>query len=306
MKVIFYALSVMVALSGCTLIGHGDLGTGENRVDERTLAEEMSSVSDWCVRLHHELSDPNSLKKLERLSASGGDMHEMRALLNKVEADLHQLSEVLIEQSKEADNSEYRETVRRMRSLRFPFVRFDPPQTLYDGLKFLSEGAKNHPDGNGLAFPILLTMDSADQLYIASDGSMKSYSKKPIWYPILPSFAVSDISYYDLLKLICESVEFGVEITPEMTRVSRFARCVDDDNDYWFEDFVYPAPLINPDRDWLSWLENQGVVFCKGTEIKYEKANDRLIVHIDVSERGLFENAIPLIYQRTDGRDDVR
>lgn len=306
MKVIFYSLSVIVALSGCTLIGQRDLGPGGSREECRTLAEEMRLVSDRCICLHHELSDPNSLKKLERLSASGGDMHEMRALLNKLDADLHQLSEVLVEQSKEADNSEYRETVRRMRSLRFPFVRFDPPQTLYDGIKFLAEGAKNHPDGNGLAFPIIMTMDCGDQLYVASDGSMTSYSKKPIWYPVLPSFAVSDISYYDLLKLICESVEFGVEITPGMIRVSRLGRCVDDDSDYRFEDFVYPAPLINPDRDWLAWLENQGVVFRKGTQILYEKARDRLVVHIDVCERELFENAIPLIYQRTEGRDDVR
>jgi len=99
---------------------------------------------------------------------------------------------------KAARDAESAKILQRMKTMRLPEIEFAPPKTIIDAMEFFRVASK--------------TNDSAE-IPEEKRGFSFVLSKDPeAAAPTLPMFKAKDISFYDALKLICESVDYTLDV----------------------------------------------------------------------------------------------
>ncbi len=95
------------------------------------------------------------------------------------------------------------EIVQRMKAIVLPEIAFAPPQTMVDAVEFLRTASKKYDsaeipeDERGFSFVL--------KGIVSEDGGT-------VEYPTLPVFNAKKISFYDALKVLCDSVGYTFEV----------------------------------------------------------------------------------------------
>ena len=116
--------------------------------------------------------------------------------------------------------------VKRMKEMRLPAISFKPPATIIDAVEYF-RGASKDFDRPEIpleqrGFNFVLKTPEAVRMQQASAGSESddfsdtgdndAQSNGPVGVPVIPMITESDISFYDALKLVCESVEYKFSV----------------------------------------------------------------------------------------------
>lgn len=107
------------------------------------------------------------------------------------------------EASKElAQIRQEQEIVSRMKKMRFPHVAFKPPATIVDAVDFFRSASKDYddsdlpPEKRGFNFVLRLPQGQEGMAEL----------------PPLPTITASDISFYEMLKLVSDSMDYGFKV----------------------------------------------------------------------------------------------
>jgi len=106
---------------------------------------------------------------------------------------------------KSKHDAESAEIVQRMKAIRLPEINFAPPMTIVDAIEFFRKASSKYDSSKipvekrGFSF-VLRTDPEASA-------------------PTLPLFKAADISFYDALKLVCESVGYMFDVNESLVFV---------------------------------------------------------------------------------------
>ena len=125
--------------------------------------------------------------------------------------------------------------IKRMKEMRLPSISFQPPATLTDAIEFFRQASKDYdrPDipleqrGFNFYFKPLETAQAANTTEEPADNSGfgvqsdNSASAAPAQGrgPVVPIITASDITFYEALKLVCESVNYKFTVKGPMVTV---------------------------------------------------------------------------------------
>ena len=94
------------------------------------------------------------------------------------------------------------EIVSRMKKMRFPHVAFKPPATIIEAVDFFRSASKDYddpdipPEKRGFNFVLKVPQ--------GQEGVAE--------LPPIPTITASDISFYEMLKLVSDSVDYGFKV----------------------------------------------------------------------------------------------
>ncbi len=122
--------------------------------------------------------------------------------------------------------------IKRMKEMRLPSISFKPPATIIDAVEFFRGASKDfdRPDlpyeKRGFNFYVKMpeilqsaaTADSEDEGGF-SDAMEEESTGSQAGVPVIPMITASDISFYDALKLVCDSVEYKFMVQNSMVTV---------------------------------------------------------------------------------------
>lgn len=107
------------------------------------------------------------------------------------------------EASKElAQIRQEQEIVSRMKKMRFPHVAFKPPATIIDAVDFFRSASKDYDD------PDLPPEKRGFNFVLKVPQGQEGLAELP---PI-PTITATDISFYETLKLVSDSVDYGFKV----------------------------------------------------------------------------------------------
>lgn len=139
------------------------------------------------------------------------------------------------------DQSQEQVIIRRMKEMRLPAISFKPPATIIDAIEFFRTASKDYDkpdiplDKRGFNFYLkpTETLRSAsaqtpeeDAGGFGDDTETSANSQPGV--PVIPMITASDISFYDALKLVCESVEYKFKVQGPMVMVMHKDATIDD------------------------------------------------------------------------------
>ena len=94
------------------------------------------------------------------------------------------------------------EILSRMKKMRFPHVAFKPPATIIDAVDFFRSASKDYddpdlpPEKRGFNFVLKVPQ--------GQNGEAE--------FPPVPTITATDISFYEMLKLVSDSVDYGFKV----------------------------------------------------------------------------------------------
>lgn len=120
--------------------------------------------------------------------------------------------------------------IKRMKDMRLPAISFKPPATIIDAVEFFRTASIDYDDEKrpieqrGFNFT-LRTPEALQAAPAAADngggnfGDDPGADAAPAGLPVIPIITASDISFYDALKLVCESVQYKFKVQGPMVIV---------------------------------------------------------------------------------------
>ena len=107
------------------------------------------------------------------------------------------------EASKElAQIRQEQEIVSRMKKMRFPHVAFKPPATIIDAVDFFRSASKDYDD------PDLPPEKRGFNFVLKVPHGQNGEAE----FPPVPTITATDISFYETLKLVSDSVDYGFKV----------------------------------------------------------------------------------------------
>ena len=100
---------------------------------------------------------------------------------------------------KAARDAESAKILQRMKAMRLPAISFAPPATIIDAMEFFRVASRDD-------------YDSAEIPEEKRGFSFILRTNPEVAAPTLPMFKANDISFYDALKLVCESVDYTLDV----------------------------------------------------------------------------------------------
>ena len=300
MKNVVFGLLVTLFIAGC--------GTVDRMDAERAIAE-LPGPSDWELMLRKvENMKAISVSIDAMLSQTGGDRYreEVRMISGETESlrkdadrlffDLREFRFKLEEAARLSVKQKDDEIISRMHSLIIPAVEFGPSNTVKEAVHFFKNAADHPVDGDALKIEFDLTgvalgwaddWEREESVYEEEGDN----AERNLRYKRLPIILANDISLYDAMKLVFESVDCRWDLLNGRVFVYLGSSWKDT-----LETHSYPAPLMNPDRDWVSWLAAHDIRLPQGSLIVYDRRESKL--HVTTTEEGFekFHNAFHLIY----------
>ena len=232
--------------------------------------------------------------------------------------------------------------VQRMKEMRLPAISFKPPATIIDAVEYFRGASKDFDrpeiplEQRGFNFVLktpeaVRMQDSAAPSEDADDfsdtGSDDAAGNGPIGVPVIPMITASDISFYDALKLVCESVEYKFTVQGPIVMVMH--------KDMSTEELITRSfPVLssftekmgsakedittmrasssafgggsrmgdegeeNEERDWKEFFSLLGVKWPEGSSIFYVKTVGRLFVKNTQDNLAEFENVLAQLNQQ--------
>ena len=233
--------------------------------------------------------------------------------------------------------------IQRMKAMRLPAISFKPPATIIDAVEYFRGASKDFDDParpleqRGFNFvlktPEAVRMNAAaasseDADDFSDTGSEDAAAGGPIGVPVIPMITASDITFYEALKLVCESVEYKFLVQGPIVMVMH--------KDMSAEELVTRSfPVLssftekmgsakedittmrasggsgfggssrksdegeeNEERDWKEFFSLLGVKWPEGSSIFYVKTVGRLFVKNTQDNLAEFENVLAQLNQQ--------
>ncbi len=230
--------------------------------------------------------------------------------------------------------------ISRMKEMRLPAISFKPPATIIDAVEYFRGASKDfdRPDipieKRGFNFVLktpeavrMKTATAADDSDDFSDTGDDDTGDGPVGVPVIPMITASDITFYDALKLVCESVDYKFSVqgpivmvmhkdmsTEELvtrsfpvlsTFLEKMSTASEDMTSMQTSGFGGAANRRNNDaeeesqeRDWKEFFSLLGVKWPEGSSIFYVKTVGRLFVKNTQDNLAEFENVLLSLNQQ--------
>ena len=233
--------------------------------------------------------------------------------------------------------------IQRMKEMRLPAISFKPPATIIDAVEYFRGASKDFDrpeiplEQRGFNFvlktPEAVRMKTAAAAGEDADDFSDTGSDEaadaggPLGVPVIPMITASDITFYDALKLVCESVEYKFTVQGPIVMVMH--------KDMSVEELVTRSfPVLssftekmesakgdittmrssnsgfggssrqkddgeeNEERDWKEFFSLLGVKWPEGSSIFYVKTVGRLFVKNTQENLAEFENVLAQLNQQ--------
>ncbi|MBQ2624795.1 MAG: hypothetical protein IJG18_06830 [Kiritimatiellae bacterium] len=233
--------------------------------------------------------------------------------------------------------------IQRMKEMRLPAISFKPPATIIDAVEYFRGASKDFDrpeiplEQRGFNFvlktPEAVRMQAAAAASEDADDFSDTGSDDaaggggPLGVPVIPMITASDITFYDALKLVCESVEYKFTVQGPIVMVMH--------KDMSVEELVTRSfPVLssftekmesakgdittmrssnsgfggssrknddgeeNEERDWKEFFSLLGVKWPEGSSIFYVKTVGRLFVKNTQDNLAEFENVLAQLNQQ--------
>ena len=218
------------------------------------------------------------------------------------------------------ERSVEQDIIRRMKEMRLPTISFKPPATIIDAVEFFRGASKDYDNPEiqlekrgfnmVLKTPDVLTSTSnsaasEDDDSFSATAEDEAESQGQSGVPVIPMITASDVSFYEALKLVCDSVNYKFKVqgkiivvmqkdmtTDEMvTRsypvlgsfIERMGGATSDLKEMKQAGFGGGAGKSdegeeNQEKDWKAFFEMMGVQWPEGSTIMYIKTIGKLRV----------------------------
>ena len=231
--------------------------------------------------------------------------------------------------------------IQRMKEMRLPAISFKPPATIIDAVEYFRGASKDFDrpeiplEQRGFNFvlktPEAVRMKAAaaaseDADDFSDTGSDDDAAAGPIGVPVIPMITASDISFYDALKLVCESVEYKFTVqgpivmvmhkdmsteelvtrsfpvlssfTEKMGSAKEDITTMRASGSSGFSSRKSDEGEENEERDWKEFFSLLGVKWPEGSSIFYVKTVGRLFVKNTQDNLAEFENVLAQLNQQ--------
>lgn len=220
---------------------------------------------------------------------------------------------------------------KRMREMRLPTIEFKPPATIIEAVEFFRTASRDYdrPDipieKRGFNFVLRTPVGAIKQA--AAEESSDDFSSNDAGdseatangLPPIPKITASDISFYDALKLVCDSVDYKFIVRGPIVMVMQkdmstaellsrkynvpeaFVERVNSASEEMKESGGFglsgkPKKAAEEDegegRDWKAFFEEMGVKWPEGSSIKHIKALGKLYVRNTRENLAEFEKVL--------------
>ena len=224
---------------------------------------------------------------------------------------------------------------RRMKEMRVPTISFKPPATIIDAVEFFRGASKDYdrpdiplekrgfnfvlrpPTGMSLTQKAEAAEEQSDDF--SSNDNAESAGGAVGW-PQIPTITASDITFYEALKLVCESVKYKfivrgpvVMVMPEEMSTAELLSRKYDVLDAFLERMTAASSDVkemksagfgggnsrksdegeeNQERDWKEFFSQMGVKWPEGSSIMYIKTLGKLYVRNTRENLAEFEKVL--------------
>ena len=230
------------------------------------------------------------------------------------------------------ERTQEQDIVRRMRDMRLPTIEFKPPATIIEAIDFFRTASRDYdrPDipieKRGFNFVLRTPVGAIKQQ--AAEESADDFSATAATdedgtasgLPPIPKITASDISFYDALKLVCDSVDYKFIVSGPVIMVMQkdmstaelisrkynvpeaFVERVNSASEEIREMGGFGSNNRSAkksadegesaDRDWKAFFEEMGVKWPEGSSIKHIKSLGKLYVRNTSENLAEFEKVI--------------
>jgi len=145
-------------------------------------------------------------------------------------------------QSEDGERTIEQTIVQRMKDMRLPAISFKPPATIIDAVEYFRGASKDfdRPDipieKRGFNF-VLKTPEAVhmqannpneDSDDFSDTGANDAGGAGPLGVPVIPMITASDISFFDALKLVCDSVDYKFSVQGPIVMVMHKSMSTDE------------------------------------------------------------------------------
>ena len=300
------------------------------------LRDSIVRKSDVIMRQEREIARKKWMADVDKAwrppyAVNATDKDEKKGATVKKQPDAN--SERTIEQT----------IIQRMKEMRLPAISFKPPATIIDAVEYFRGASKDFdrpeipleqrgfnfvlktPEAVRMQASAAPSEDADDFSDTGSDDAANAGG--PIGVPVIPMITASDITFYDALKLVCESVEYKFTVQGPIVMVMH--------KDMSIEELVTRSfPVLssftekmgsatediksmknstgfgggasrkdddgeeNEQRDWKEFFSLLGVKWPEGSSIFYVKTVGRLFVKNTQENLAEFENVLAQLNQQ--------
>ena len=226
---------------------------------------------------------------------------------------------------------------RRMKEMRLPTIEFKPPATIIEAVEFFRTASRDYdrPDipieKRGFNFVLRTPVGAIKQQAAAAEEASDDFSANAgngedagatsNGLPPIPKITASDISFYDALKLVCDSVEYKFIVSGPVVMVMQKDMST---AELLSRKYNVPEAFVErvnsaaeemkemgggfgssnrakkaadeesegEGRDWKSFFEEMGVKWPEGSSIKHIKALGKLYVRNTRENLAEFEKVL--------------
>ncbi len=230
--------------------------------------------------------------------------------------------------------------IQRMKEMRLPAISFKPPATIIDAVEYFRGASKDFDrpeiplDKRGFNF-VLKTPEAVHMQAETAEESNDDFSDTaaaatpsgPLGVPVIPMITASDVSFYDALKLVCDSVDYkftvqgpivmvmhkDMSVAELVTRsfpvlstfLEKMSTASEDMTSMQTSGFgggsgrkAATEEEESQERDWKEFFSLLGVKWPEGSSIFYVKTVGRLFVKNTLDNLAEFENVLLSLNQQ--------
>lgn len=226
------------------------------------------------------------------------------------------------------------EIIERMKAIRLPEIKFNPPATIMDAVQFFIQASKDYdnpdlpPERRGFNFFLrpreqltAATDNSAEEANdFSSTGDEDESAQDTHGLAPIPTISANNISFYEALKLVCDSVDYKFIVRDsivmvmhkDMSTAEILARkynvpesfiervsSASDEIKTMRDSFGSSSSSSKnqnaepaPDQDWKAFFEEMGVKWPEGSSIKHIKSLGKLYVRNTRENLAEFEKVL--------------
>ena len=232
--------------------------------------------------------------------------------------------------------------IQRMKEMRLPAISFKPPATIIDAVEYFRGASKDFdrpeipleqrgfnfvlktPEAVRMQAAAAASEDADDFSDTGSDDAANAGG--PLGVPVIPMITASDITFYDALKLVCESVEYKFTVqgpivmvmhkdmsveelvtrsfpvlssfTEKMGSATEDIKSMKSSTGFGGASRQAEEGEENEQRDWKEFFSLLGVKWPEGSSIFYVKTVGRLFVKNTQENLAEFENVLAQLNQQ--------
>ena len=227
------------------------------------------------------------------------------------------------------------EIIERMKAIRLPEIKFNPPATIMDAVQFFIQASKDYdnpdlpPDQRGFNFYLrpreqlaAATEEPEEANDFSSNGEEDESAQNTHGLAPIPTISANNISFYEALKLVCDSVDYKFIVRGSIVMVMHKDMST---SEILARKYNVPESFIervssasdeiktmnggfgasassnskrrddaeeSPDQDWKAFFSEMGVQWPEGSSIKHIKSLGKLYVRNTRENLAEFEKVL--------------